>query len=55
VAAFISGATAQPVPRNVDDTLVCQEANRSPSVVPHVSPQVAEKIRQKELKRIHDA
>ena len=35
--------------------LVCQEANRSPQVVPHVSPAVAEKIRQKELKRIRDA
>lgn len=55
MASLISGATAQPLPRNVDDMLVCQEANRSPGAVPHVSPQVAEKLRQKELKRIHDA
>jgi hypothetical protein len=48
-------ATAQPVPIDVDATLVCREANRSPDVVPHVSPAVAEKLKQKELKRIRDA
>lgn len=58
VVALIREATAQPVPpvpSNVDDMLVCQDVNRSPGVVPHVSPEIAAKLRLKELKQIRDA